>query len=302
MALHSFPFDALGTECIIHLCADSTDAANTTASAVIDEVARIEYRYSRYRNDSTLSEINRAAARGDRIEIDNETGSLLDYAFACHSKSDGLFDITSGILRKVWDFASGMLPTESEVTALLPRIGLDKLVWEPPYLGFLAPGIELDFGGIGKEYAADRAAEVCSANCITHAMIDLGGDIRVLGPQADGSPWRVGIRDPKAPSQAIAIVELSSGALATSGDYERYIDDSGKRYSHILDPHTGWPAHGLSSVSIHAEQCLFAGSLATIAMLKGEGGKDWLAALGIEHLWVDDKGRQGGPLARCCPG
>src|ERR1035437_8773774 len=132
MALHTFPFDALGTACIIHLYADSTDAANTTASAVIDEVARIEYRYSRYRNDSTLSEINRAAARGDLIEIDNETGSLLDYAFACHSKSDGLFDITSGILRKVWDFASGMLPTEAEVTTLLPRIGMDKLVWEQP--------------------------------------------------------------------------------------------------------------------------------------------------------------------------
>jgi thiamine biosynthesis lipoprotein len=294
--LHSFPFDALGTECILHLYADSAVAADAAAAAAIDEVDRIESRYSRYRPDSTLSAINHAAQCGNDIAVDAETAALLDYAFACHRMSDGLFDITSGVLRQAWDFASGRLPAAADVAALLPRIGMDKLDWHPPQLGFHDAGIELDFGGIGKEYAADRAAEVCYAAGIAHGLIDLGGDIRVLGPHADGSPWRIGIRDPQAPAQAVAIVELAGGALATSGDYERYLEVDGRRYCHILDPHTGWPVRGLRSASIHAERCLLAGSLATVAMLKGASAQDWLAGLGVAHLWVDATGRQGGTL------
>lgn len=296
-ALHSFPFDALGTECILHLYADTPGMADAAASAAIGEIVRIEHTYSRYQEDNPLSVINRAAAQGDSIDLDDETASLVDYAFACHRMSDGLFDITSGILRRAWNFSAQQPPAATEVAALLPQIGMDKLGWQKPRLSFSIPGMELDFGGIGKEYAADRAAAICRAWGINRGLIDLGGDICVLGPHPDGSPWRIGIRDPGAPAQAIAVVELSAGALASSGNYERYIDHAGQRYSHILDPHTGWPVHGLSAVSVHADQCLLAGSLSTIAMLKGEAAKAWLADFGVEHLWVDDKGCQGGTLA-----
>lgn len=296
-SLHSIPFDALGTECVIHLYADSTDIANAGAEAAIAEVERIEGAYSRYREDSILAVINRTAARGESIQVDDETAALLDYAFACHRMSSGLFDITSGILRRAWNFSTGRPPAAEDVAALLPHIGMDKLVWQRPHLSFPTPGMELDFGGLGKEYAADRAAAVCQAWGIGQGLIDLGGDICILGPHPDGSPWRVGIRDPRAPAQAIAVVELTGGALASSGNYERYLEHDGKRYCHILDPHTGWPAQGLSSVSVHAGQCLLAGSLSTIAMLMGEEGKVWLADFGVEHQWVDATGRQGGTLA-----
>jgi thiamine biosynthesis lipoprotein len=296
LALHSFQFDALGTECALHLYAGSADIAEAAAEAAMGEVYRIECRYSRYRADSELSAINRAAASGSAVDVDEETAALLDYAFAAYHISGGLFDITSGILRRAWDFNGGRPPEEAHVAALLPDIGMDKLQWASPRLRFRKPGLELDFGGIGKEYAADRVAAVCQAHGVRAGLVDLGGDILALGPREDGMPWRVGIRNPRSPGEAVSVVELSAGALATSGDYERFIDVDGKRYCHILNPRTGWPVDGLSSVSVQAEQCLFAGSLATIAMLMGESGKTWLAGLGIRHCWVDSAGRLGGTL------
>jgi thiamine biosynthesis lipoprotein len=169
---------------------------------------------------------------------------------------------------------------------------MDKLAWTRPRLEFPVPGVELDFGGIGKEYAADRAAEVCSGCGIAHGLVDLGGDIRIIGPHPDGQSWTIGIRDPRRPEVAITHVELASGALATSGDYERYLEIDGRRYCHILNPRTGWPAEGLRSVSIHAEQCMLAGSLATMAMLKGDEGVAWLNGLGRSYHCIDGTGRK----------
>ena len=295
-ALYSFPFDALGTACLLHLYAGSADEAESIATAAIDEVMRIELRYSRYLDESTLSAINRAAAAAEMVVVDEETAALLDYAIACYRKSDGLFDITSGILRKAWNFNTKRLPETAEIQALQDRVGMDKLKWHRPYLGFEVPGIELDFGGMGKEYAADRVADVCAEHGIRHGLVDLGGDIRVFGPHADGSSWRVGISDPRNPEQALCTVDLRAGALATSGDYERFIEIDGQRYGHILNPHTGWPIHEFRSVSVCADQCLLAGSLSTIGMLKGAAGKAWLASIGFDHLWVDQWGNQGGTL------
>lgn len=180
------------------------------------------------------------------------------------------------------------LPSQRpSIEALLPRIGLDKVIWNSPRLKFERADMELDFGGIGKEYAADRAAGICKALGVQYGLVDLGGDIRLIGPRPNGSPWRIGIRHPRRPSTSIATVELAVGALATSGDYERFLKVDGQRYCHILSPRTGWPVHGLSSVSVISEDCLVAGSLATIAMLKGRHGGVWLRDLGVRHLVVD---------------
>jgi thiamine biosynthesis lipoprotein len=150
--------------------------------------------------------------------------------------------------------------------------------------------MELDFGGLGKEYAADRAVEVCIDLGARHGFIDLGGDIRVIGPQPNGLPWRIGIRHPRDADQLVAEIELSNGALATSGDYERFMEVDGRRYCHILDPRTGWPAHGLSSVTVIADRCLVAGSLSTSAMLKGKAGAAWLQGLAVRHVVIDKQG------------
>lgn len=289
-----YQFFALGSDCELRLFAVEKASAHEAAVAVSNEITRIEARYSRFRADSELSRINAAGKAGGSVDVDPETAGLIDYAFACYCKSDGLFDISSGLLRRAWDFASGRLPNPDAIVELLPLIGLDKIKWSPPRLSFEIAGMELDLGGIGKEYAADRAAGICAAMGVQHGLVDLGGDFRVIGAQPDGAPWRIGIRDPRNPTTGIATVELDAGGLATSGDYERYIEVEGQRYCHILDPRTGWPARGLSSVTVIASDCLFAGTLATTAMLKGRDGAGWLHALNVRHIWVDDRRNLGG--------
>lgn len=289
-------FHAMGTSCELRLAAPGAAAAQAAALRVIDDVARLEQRYSRYRGDSELSAINRVAESGGAVEVDDETAALLDYAQACHAQSGGLFDISSGLLRRAWRWHSGRAPTAAELQALLPRVGWTKLVWQAPRLSFPLPGMELDLGGIVKEYAADRAAALLAEDGIVHGLVNLGGDLRLLGPQPDGSPWRVGVRDPHRAHGLLTTLELSQGALASSGDYERCIVVDGVRLGHILDPRSGWPVQGLSAVSVAAPLAVVAGSACTIAMLMGGEGPAWLSATGLPHLWVDDKGRSGGPL------
>lgn len=286
-----FTFRAMASPCSLHLYAADGIEAGRVAKLVMADAHGIEARYSRYRQDSTLSRINRGAGSAEGMEVDGETAGLLDYAATCHAQSDGLFDITSGVLRKAWDFQSGRLPSQQRLDALLEDVGFEKLVWQRPRLRFTRPGMELDFGGIGKEYAADRGATLCLEQGIRHGLLDFGGDIRVIGPRPDGSPWRIGIRHPRQAEAMMAEIAVSEGAVASSGDYERCINIEGRRYSHILNPKTGWPVQGLAAVSVVAPYCLIAGSACTIAMLKGEGGPEWLANLGLPHVFANQAGR-----------
>ncbi len=286
----------MGTDCRLYLYGESGAVARA-AQAAFEEVGRLETRYSRYRADSWLSTINRVAARGGAVAVDEETAGLLDYAFACYRKSQGRFDISSGLLRRVWDFAVARLPDSDAIAALLPRIGMDKLEWAPPVLTFTIAGMEIDLGGIVKEYAADRAAETCVAWGVDRGLVELGGDIRVVGPRPGGGAWEIGIRHPRDPEAVMAVVSLVEGGLASSGDYERFFVLDGRRYCHLLDPLTGWPVEGLAAVTVAAESCLVAGSVASMAMLKGREGSAWLDRIGLDHLWMDERGRQGGILS-----
>jgi thiamine biosynthesis lipoprotein len=296
MRLHTYPFSAMGSPCELRLYADDPSRAAGAAGAAEAEVRRLEARYSRYRDDSETTRINRSAGSGAGVEVDGETAALLDYAQTAWEQSEGLFDISSGVLRRAWDFSAARLPGQAELDALLPRVGWQHLRWLRPRL-HLAAGMELDFGGYVKEYAADCAAGACRAAGIHHGFVDLGGDIAVIGPHPDGMPWQVGVRNPRDPAQAIATVELASGAIASSGDYERFFEHDGRRYCHILNPLTGWPAQGLRGVSVVAPQCLVAGTASTVAMLKGpEAGPRWLDSLGLAYLVVDAGGRPGGTL------
>jgi thiamine biosynthesis lipoprotein len=293
----------MGSDCAVHLCVETPADFEQISGAAEVEIRRIECRYSRYRHDSELARINRVAASGGSTEIDAETAWLIAYAKACFIKSDSAFDVTSGLLRKVWDFSIPVLADQGSVDALLPFIGLDKVTLSNGYLSFARSGMELDFGGLCKEYAADRAAGVCVGLGAQYGFIDLGGDIRVIGPQPDGLPWRIGIRHPRDANTITAEVELFNGALATSGDYERFIEVNGRRYCHILNPQTGWPTRGLSSVTVISERCLVAGSLSTTAMLKGEDGTAWLRGLGVRHIVIDENGKYSGtepPAVRDC--
>ena len=295
----------MGSPCEIQLFARSERDAQRVAALAIADVARLEARYSRYRDDSLLSNINRVAAHGGSLTVDDETARLLNYAATCHTQSDGLFDITSGILRRAWRFANGELPDSAQIDALRERIGWHRVSWEAPLLSFPQAGMELDFGGMVKEYAVDRAATLCRDAGLVHGVVNLGGDIKVIGPRADGSPWHIGIKHPRARETVLETVELQNGALATSGDYERCIVFEGQRYGHILNPRTGWPVRKLAAVSVVADFCVIAGSASTIAMLKEDAGPAWLAELGLRHLWIDVEGRCGGDLVQgasaCAP-
>ena len=317
MQVHATPFRAMGTPCELRLAAPSPGQAADLARAAIAEVARLEARYSRYREDSDVSAINRIGAAGGSIEVDDETAALLDYADACHRESGGLFDISSGILRRAWRFDVGQLPDAARVQQLLQHVGWHRVDWprrdgpvaDGPVadaetapastrrLRFTVPGMELDFGGIVKEYAVDRVAAVLHDAGVAHGFVNLGGDVRALGPQPDGSPWRIGIRHPREPGGLLITLELATGALASSGDYERCIVVDGRRYGHILDPRTGWPVRRMAAVSVVAPMCVVAGSAATIGMLRDEAGPEWLRNLGLPCLWMDVDGQCGGSLA-----
>jgi thiamine biosynthesis lipoprotein len=290
-------FKAMGSPCEIQLFAKSRSFAKRIANKTIVDVQRLEKRYSRYRNDSFLSKINRTAASGGHIRVDPETASLLNYAATCYAQSNGLFDITSGLLRQAWRFDRKQLPDEAQIQRLLTCVGWHKLNWNPPLLEFPNPGMELDFGGIVKEYAVDRAAGICRSAGIHHGVVNLGGDIHIIGPRGDGAPWRIGIAHPRNKSEVFQTLQLSQGAMASSGDYERCIEINGVRYGHVLNPKTGWPVAHLASVSVVGDLCVVAGSASTITMLMEDQGPDWLAAMDLPHLWIDVNGQTGGSLA-----
>jgi thiamine biosynthesis lipoprotein len=229
-----FTFRAMAAENEFQLVAADEATARRIADLAIADVRRIETKYSRYRDDSITTRINRAAGK-EPVALDSETAALLHYADQCHRLSGGLFDVTSGVLRRVWDFKRKppQLPGRNALAATVALVNWSSVEWSPNAIRLPRAGMEIDFGGIGKEYAADRAATICLESGVRHGLVDLAGDVRALGPQESGAPWRVGISHPRHPGKVIAYVELAGGAIATSGDYERFFEVDGKRYCHM---------------------------------------------------------------------
>ena len=292
---HSFEFPAMGGEGKLYFIEEYA-LAQEASGAAIHEIMRIEVKYSRYRVDNMMAKINTAAKNGSSVELDEETGGLIDFAFACYKQSDGLFDISSGPLRQVWDFSTNHVPGSEQIGKLLPRIGMDKVSWNGSHLSFQTSGMELDFGGIGKEYAVDRAADICHALGVRSALVDLGGDIRVVGPSPDGHPWSIFIRHPRRPDEAAKTIALVRGAVATSGDYERYFEVNGRRYCHVINPKSGNPVQTLCSATVTADRCMAAGAAATIAMLKEQDAERWLSDNHFSSYWMAIDGACGGNL------
>lgn len=294
----SFEFTAMASPCEIRLAGLALADAERLAHTAINEVRRIETKYSRYRADSVLSQINAAAGReAHAVAVDEETAQLLNFAANLFATSDGLFDCTSGVLRRAWDFKTARLPDMATVESLLPLVGWQHVRWDGKKIALTHPGMELDFGGFGKEYAVDRAATLLEAGGARHGLINLGGDVRAIGPQLDGSAWQIAIRDPRDPaaaaegaSRCFASFPLIRGAIATSGDYERFIEVDGTRYCHILNPKTGWPVSHWRSVSVTGTLCVLAGALSTLAMLKGPDAKDFLDTENVGYLLSDSDG------------
>jgi thiamine biosynthesis lipoprotein len=281
----------MASRCEVRLHASDAATAAAWSDAAIAEVRRIESKYSRYRDDSVTAAINRAAG-GEAVAVDDETAHLIEFGAALYEQSDGRFDLTSGILRRAWDFKSGRVPDQRHLDSLLPLIGWSQVDWSRHRIRLPRPGMEVDFGGIGKEYAADRAGALLLELGAAHGFVNLGGDVRVLGPAPDGTPWRIAVQHPRGPAgEILAHLDVGHGALATSGDYERYFIAEGRRYCHILDPRTGWPVTAWQAVSVVAPLAIAAGACATIAMLNdADGAIAFLRRQGVRYLAIDAAG------------
>lgn len=290
MKIYKRPFTSMGCPCGLQFYAPDDVTAEHVFKAVFAEVDRLDRYYTNYAASSFTAAINRSAGDKAGIIVDPETAILLDYAQQCTHISEGLFDITAGTLRRAWIFEgkNPVLPSQETLDELLPLVGWEKVKWENPKFTLPQRGMMIDFGGIVKEYAADSAEKTCRSFGIHHGIIDMGGDIKIIGPHIDGKPWTIGVNHPRKKEKEIAAIQLTAGAVATSGDYERSIEIDGKTYSHILNPKTGWPVEGISSVTVVADHCLIAGSLTTIAFLKGpKKGVKWLHDFDLPFFCAD---------------
>lgn len=266
----------MGSPCEV-LCATHDESlADYLFDIVSNEAWRIEDKFSRYLPDNIVDRINHSG--GEPIEVDEETANLLDFAQSLYDMSNGRFDITSGVLRKAWVFdGSDRIADDSLVQSILKNVGWDKVSWDRPKLTLLSD-MQIDFGGIGKEYAVDKAAALARDNTVAPVLVNFGGDVVANAPPENSTGWQVGIEAlDTSVRQADRIIRLSQGALATSGDARRYLLKDGVRYGHILDPTTGWPVTDAPrSLTVAADTCTQAGMLATLAMLQGANAEKFL--------------------------
>jgi len=273
----------MGSPCELLTQVDDEALARKLLDVVAAEVWRVEDKFSRYLPGNIIAKINNS--NGESVEVDDETADLIDFAATLYRLSDGMFDISSGVLREVWTFdGSDRLPSKEAVSSILPRVGWQKTSWNRPHFG-LAPGMEIDLGGLGKEYAVDRAAAHVTALTAASSLVNFGGDLVAAGSPSKTAGWQVGIDATEEGSgRAGHLIRLKHGGLATSGNARRYLQKDGVRYSHILNPVSGWPIEGAPrSVTVAADTCTQAGMLATLAILQGEGAETFLEEQDIRY-------------------
>lgn len=221
----------MGCPCEILCETDDAELARRLAVYADAEAARIDRKFSRYRTDSVVHAIH--ACRGAPFRVDAETERLIEYGAALWKLSEGAFDLTSGVLRYAWNFDEG--PTAADpkrIPELLGRIGWQRVGWQPPLIT-LPDGMEIDFGGIGKEYAVDRVVDWVAGQTDHPVLVNFGGDLRCSGGLPKSGAWQVGIESIARLGEAARRIELKSGALATSGDSRRFIVIAGQRHGHI---------------------------------------------------------------------
>lgn len=278
-------FIAMGSPCELLVNTRNEQEARALAACVSAEAWRIEDKFSRYLPGNIVDRINSSAGRP--VELDDETASLIDFAATLYDMSDGRFDITAGVLRQAWTFdGSDNVPSDTEVAATMDRVGWEKISWSRPHLA-LGKDMEIDLGGIAKEYAVDKAAAIATTETDAALLVNFGGDLVATGAPEGTQGWQVGVDSPdRSPTVSPRMIRLKNGGLATSGDARRYLLKDAIRYSHILDPTTGWPVQGAPhAITVAADTCTQAGMLATLAMLRGDSAEAFLSEQDARY-WV----------------
>jgi thiamine biosynthesis lipoprotein len=272
----------MASPCEVLLETDDKDLADRLFHLAEREARRIEQKFSRYRNDNIVHRINNS--NGQPVAIDSETFRLLSFADQCFQISEGLFDISSGVLRRCWRFdGTNRLPAQSQIDAVLELVGWDKLRFDDKAIS-LPTGMEIDFGGIGKEYAVDQVLHMLQQQADCSMMVNFGGDCHANAAPRKSDAWITGIENPLKPGDAAEVLCLKHGALATSGDAYRFFEVDGVRYGHIIDPRNGWPVkHAPRSVTVASRTCTEAGILSTLSMLQGPGAEEFLQSQGVDY-------------------
>ena len=275
----------MGSPCELLLDTHDEALGEKLSNIVAAEAWRIEDKFSRYIPGNPIDQIN--SADGTAVIIDDEMANLIDFSASLFELSGGRFDITSGVLREVWKFdGSDGIPDQDSVAETLQNVGWNMAAWQRPSLTLKA-GMQIDLGGVGKEYAVDRAVGLLQENSKIAALINFGGDVFATGSPDAQHGWQVGIEAFDTDrSEAKRLIRLTNGGLATSGDARRFLLKDGVRYSHVLDPTTGWPiGDAPRSITVAADTCTQAGMFATLAMLRGFDAEKFLQQQGCQ-FWI----------------
>lgn len=273
-------FELMASRCEVHIRDDSCDLAGELFEKAYEEALRIERKLSRYIPGNIIASINSSELVA--VEVDMEIQSLLNYSDSLFKISNGMFDITSGILRHIWPFEKDARekghfsePSRTDVQMVLNKVGWQKVYWSSPYIR-LKRGMEIDLGGLGKEYAVDKVYQLIETLFEGDFMVNFGGDCRCRGTKS--TPWVVAIEQSDADVGVNPdVITLVAGGVATSGNTKRFIQLGNKRYGHILNPVSGYPVESAPlSVTVVQENCIAAGALSTLAMLQGAGAEQYL--------------------------
>ncbi len=266
----------MGTYCRIVISSSKT-SSKQLAEIIFRELERIYKKYNPKDPQSVISYINSSEGW---IDLDEETFVLIDSALKFSDLTNGAFDPALGQLISVWGFdkldekVPDTIPADTVIKQTLEHSGYKRVELDPKTRRIaLTNNVRLDLGGIAKGYALDRAYQIAKEidpDCT--GFVEVGGDIRIIGPKFGSRPWVIGVRDPRKPTEAITYLYMTEGAVASSGDYERYFVHEGVRYHHIIDPKTGYPARGAISVTVIAENALTADALSTAGFVSAN---DW---------------------------
>lgn len=262
----------MGSVFTLGLISDDQDQALHWLQAGVDEIVRIELLLSEFLNESVTSSINRSC--GKEVQIDKETFQLLERSVAISSLSSGDFDITVRPLKKLYQFKNRNfnMPDQSAISRSLQCVGYEKIMLEKDTttVRLQHPDMQVSFSAIGKGYASDCVKKLWISNGIRSGYINASGDLNVFGKKADGSDWKVGILNPDQKDKMLFYIPLQDASVATSGDYEQHFLWNGRRYSHNINPHTGYPVTGIKSVTVISPGAELSDALATAVYVKGE--------------------------------
>jgi FAD:protein FMN transferase len=286
----------MGSRFDITVVAKDETQGNGYIDMAVNEISRIEKMISSWDPESETSRIIKNAGI-QPVKVDKELFDLISRAVKISELTDGAFDITYASMDRIWKFDGSMniLPSEDQIAQSISKVGYKNMILDKEHQTVFLKnkGMRIGFGAIGKGFAADKAKQLLISKGVKAGIMNASGDLTTWGTQPDGSSWMVGITNPLNKDKVFSWFPLDDNAVVTSGNYEKFVEIDGKKYTHIIDPRTGWPVSGLNSVTVFAPKAELADALATSVFVMGlDTGLDFINQLpGVECVIVDDNGK-----------